>query len=128
VVTARPWRKHGNLIDLPSAVIAAGTAAGFQPLERCVALLAAVRDGHLVARPSFFQLQQVRNARARGIPMHLIAHEDVLIMIKEPETSHIPEAIAVASANATTRTASNDGPSHVATADAERRPSARRRP
>ena len=80
VVTARPWRKHGQLIDLPSAVIAAGIQAGLVPVERCVALLAAVRDGHLVARPSFFQLQQVRKARAAGVPMHLVAHEDVLVL------------------------------------------------
>jgi hypothetical protein len=44
-----------------------------------VALLAAVRDGGLVARPSFFQLQAVRKARRAGTPMHLIAHEDVLV-------------------------------------------------
>ncbi|MEU8015944.1 DNA methyltransferase [Micromonospora parva] len=79
VVTARPWRKRGELVDLPSAVIAAGLRAGLAPTERCVALLAAVRDGQLVARPSFFQLQQVRKARTAGVPMHLIAHEDVLI-------------------------------------------------
>ncbi|MBF9132753.1 site-specific DNA-methyltransferase [Plantactinospora sp. S1510] len=83
VVTARPWRKRGELVDLPSAVIAAGLRAGLVPIERCVALLAAVRDGHLVARPSFFQLQQVRKARSSGVPMHLIAHEDVLIFAKE---------------------------------------------
>jgi hypothetical protein len=82
VVTVRPWRKHGDLVDLPSAVVAAGTAAGLTPLERCVALLAAVRDGRLVARPSFFQLQQVRKARSLGVPMHLIAHEDVIIFVK----------------------------------------------
>ena len=80
VVTARPWRKHGDLVDLPSAVIAAGNAAGLTPIERCIALLTAVRDGHLVARPSFFQLQQVRKARALGVRMHLIAHEDVLVL------------------------------------------------
>ncbi|WP_435795812.1 TRM11 family SAM-dependent methyltransferase [Micromonospora taraxaci] len=79
VVTARPWRKRGELIDLPSAVIAAGLRAGLAPIERCVALLSAVRAGQLVARPSFFQLQQVRKARSSGVPMHLIAHEDVLI-------------------------------------------------
>ncbi|WP_374224681.1 TRM11 family methyltransferase [Micromonospora sp. C51] len=79
VVTARPWRKRGELVDLPSAVIAAGQRAGLIPIERCVALLAAVRDGQLVARPSFFQLQQVRKARAGGVPMHLITHEDVLV-------------------------------------------------
>jgi hypothetical protein len=82
VVIARPWRKHGELIDLPSAVNGAGIRAGLTPVDRCVALLAAVRDGHLVARPSFFQLQQVRRARAAGIPMHLIAHEDVLVFVK----------------------------------------------
>jgi len=82
VVTARPWRKNGELVDLPSAVIAAGIRAGLTPTERCVALLAAVRRRQLVARPSFFQLQQVRKARASGVPMHLIAHEDVLIFTK----------------------------------------------
>ncbi len=96
VVTARPWRKNGQLVDLPSAVIAAGVRAALVPTERCVALLAAVRDGHLVARPSFFQLQAVRKARTAGTPMHLITHEDVLIFQRprnsassaEPKTPH----------------------------------------
>ncbi|TDB99394.1 site-specific DNA-methyltransferase [Micromonospora fluostatini] len=79
VVTARPWRKNGHLVDLPSAVIAAGVRAGLVPTERCVALLAAIRDNGLVARPSFFQLQAVRKARTAGTPLHLITHEDVLI-------------------------------------------------
>jgi hypothetical protein len=86
VVTARPWRRHGELVDLPAAVIAAGTRAGLVPTERCVALLAAVRDGLLVARPSFFQLHAARKARAAGTPVHLIAHEDVLVFTK-PATS-----------------------------------------
>ncbi len=91
VVTVRPWRKQGDLVDLPSAVVAAGIAAGLTPLERCVALLAAVRDGRLVARPSFFQLQQVRRARALGVPMHLIAHEDVIIFVRlEQPLPHPP--------------------------------------
>ncbi|GIG63379.1 hypothetical protein Lfu02_77510 [Longispora fulva] len=80
VVTARPYRKRGELIDLPSAVIAAGLAAGLEPVERCVALLAGVRAGKIIARPSFFQLQTVRKARAGGIPLHLISHEDVLVL------------------------------------------------
>jgi hypothetical protein len=84
VITARPWRKHTELIDLPSAILAAGVTAGFIPLERCVALLAAIRGGGLVARPSFFQLQQVRRARSQGIPLHLITHEDVLVL-RKPE-------------------------------------------
>ncbi|WP_018588572.1 TRM11 family SAM-dependent methyltransferase [Salinispora arenicola] len=94
VVTARPWRKRGELIDLPSAVIAAGLRAGLVPIERCVALLAAVRDGQLVARPSFFQLQQLRKARSSGVPMHLIAHEDVLIFAKGTSPEDGTEVVA----------------------------------
>lgn len=87
VVTARPWRKHGQLVDLPSAVIGAGVRAGLIPVDRCVALLAAVRDDTLVARPSFFQLQAVRKARRAGTPMHLIAHEDVLVFQKSANSA-----------------------------------------
>jgi hypothetical protein len=84
-------RKRGELIDLPSAVIAAGINAGLTPIERCIALLAAVRDGRLVARPSFFQLQQVRKARAAGVPMHLITHEDVIILAKGLKSANSTE-------------------------------------
>ena len=52
-----------------------------------MALLAAVRQGGLVARPSFYQLKNVREARAAGVPMHLIVHEDVLIF----RTGNAPE-------------------------------------
>ena len=82
VVTARPWRHHGELVDLPAAVLAAGTQAGLIPAARCVALLAGMRDGRLIARPSFFQLDNLRKARLRGEPWHLIVHEDLLIFRK----------------------------------------------
>jgi hypothetical protein len=82
VVPARPWRKNGQLVDLPSAVIGAGLRAGLIPTERCVAPLSAVRSGRLIARPSFFRLTAVRMARIAGTPLHLIAHEDVLIFAK----------------------------------------------
>jgi modification methylase len=86
-ITARPWRHHGELVDLPAAVVAAAQAAGLVPVERCVALLAAVRDGHLQARPSFFQLTNVRAARAAGVPMALIVHEDLLAFRLRPRGS-----------------------------------------
>jgi len=79
VVTARPWRQRGELVDLPGAVLAAGASAGLIPAERCVALLAGLRGQQLIPRPSFFQLDNIRKARARGEPWHLIVHEDVLI-------------------------------------------------
>jgi hypothetical protein len=44
-----------------------------------VALLAGLRGQRLIPRPSFFQLDNVRKARARGEPWHLIVHEDVLV-------------------------------------------------
>ena len=47
-----------------------------------VALLAGVSGERLVPRASFFQLQQVRKARAAGLPLRVIAHEDVLVLRK----------------------------------------------
>jgi modification methylase len=49
------------------------------PFERNVALLVGLRGERLVGRPSFFQLDRVRKARARGLPLRIIAHEDVLV-------------------------------------------------
>ena len=84
MITTRPWRQRGELVDFPGAVLATGAAAGLIPVERCVALLAGLRGGTLVARPSFFQLRNLREARARGKPWHLIVHEDVLIFRNPP--------------------------------------------
>ena len=58
--------------------------AGLVPVARCVALLAGLRGGKLIARPSFFQLDNLRRARAKGQPWHLIVHEDVLIFRNPP--------------------------------------------
>ena len=87
VVTARPWRHRGELVDLPTAVLAAGRQAGLVPVERCAALLAGLRDNRLILRPSFFQAKNTRDARRAGLPLHLIAHEDVLVF-RKPDTLH----------------------------------------
>lgn len=79
VLTARPWRRNGALVDLPGALVRLADDAGLRLIERDVALLAAVRGGELVPLASFFQLKDVRAARARGVPHHVIAHEDVLV-------------------------------------------------
>ena len=60
-------------------------------LQHLIALHAAVRDGGLVARPSFWQLTQTRKARARGEPAHLVVHEDVLVFTKT-QSSWVPMA------------------------------------
>ncbi|MGI5352985.1 TRM11 family SAM-dependent methyltransferase [Streptomyces sp. CA-250714] len=94
VVIVRPWREHGELIDLPAAVLHAGKKAGLNPAEHNIALLAGLRDGQLILRPSFFQMKNTRDARRRGVPLHLIAHEDVLVFRKPkpPDAAALPEA------------------------------------
>jgi modification methylase len=79
VLTARPWRRREQLIDFPGQLTRTAEAAGLVPFERNVALLVGLRGDRLVARPSFFQLDRVRKARARGLPLQIIAHEDVLV-------------------------------------------------
>ncbi|MGW4826262.1 DNA methyltransferase [Amycolatopsis japonica] len=86
-ITVRPWREHSELIDLPSQIIACGRTAGLVPVERCVALLARVADRELVARGSFFQRDFIRKQREQGLPLHLIAHEDVIVLRRPLETA-----------------------------------------
>jgi tRNA G10 N-methylase Trm11 len=83
VLTTRPVRRRrDDLIDLPTLVLGAATSAGLEPVERCVALLAAVRGDQVIHRASMFALLSVRRARAQGIPTSVIAHEDVFVLRK----------------------------------------------
>ena len=92
VITARPWRHRGELIDLPTAILAAGHHAGLTPTERCAALLAGLRDNRLILRPSFFQTKNTRDARRAGLPLHLIAHEDALVFRKPGTATRMPSS------------------------------------
>ncbi|WFE42537.1 DNA methyltransferase [Micromonospora sp. WMMD998] len=92
VVTARPYRRHGELIDIPGMVVAAGINAGLELVEECIALICGVRDGVIIPRASFFQQKNTRDAIAAGDPQWLVQHEDVLIL-KAPL---IPESSAEA--------------------------------
>ncbi len=78
-MTVRPWWRAGQLIDLPGALVSVGEDAGLVLYERNVALLTALRDDTLVPRSSFFALEQVRKARAAGVPRSVTAHEDLLV-------------------------------------------------
>ncbi|WP_435593796.1 TRM11 family SAM-dependent methyltransferase [Nocardia sp. bgisy118] len=91
VITARPWRQHAELVPLPSHLYTCGELAGLVPVERCVALLGRLSDGELVARSSFFQRDFVVKQRSSGLPIHLIAHEDVVILRKPDTTSGATE-------------------------------------
>jgi len=78
-MTVRPWWRAGQLVDLPGALATVGEQAGLVLYERNVALLTALRDDTLVPRSSFFALEQVRKARAAGVPRSVTAHEDLLV-------------------------------------------------
>lgn len=76
----RPYWSKGALVDLPGRLTTAVTDhTELSLFERNIALLAGVREDRLVPRASFFQLDQVRKARSRGLPRHLLAHEDLLV-------------------------------------------------
>ncbi|WP_018791318.1 TRM11 family SAM-dependent methyltransferase [Salinispora arenicola] len=79
-ITARPYRRHGELIDIPGMVVAAGQAAGLELVEECVALMAGVRNGAIVPRASFFQIKNVSAAIEAGDPQWIPQHEDVIIL------------------------------------------------
>jgi modification methylase len=68
-----------QLVDLPGQLTQVAEATGLLLYESNAALLVGLRQDRLVPRPSFFQLNQVRKARAHGLPLRIIAHEDVLV-------------------------------------------------
>ena len=82
VTVTKNMRRSGRLVDLAGTTVRLAHDAGFVYLQHVVALLGAVRDGELVAHPSFWQLRQTRLARANGHPVHLTVHEDVLVLAK----------------------------------------------
>jgi modification methylase len=86
VTVTKNTRRAGRLNDLATTTVQLADQAGFAYLQHIIALHAAVRDGGLVARPSFWQLTQTRKARTHGEPAHLVVHEDLLIFTN-PVTS-----------------------------------------
>ncbi|MER7471239.1 DNA methyltransferase [Micromonospora sp. NPDC000018] len=81
VITCRPVRRQrDDLIDLPGELLTVAQSVGLVPVQRCAAMLAAVRNGQIVHRANMFGLLAVRRARDQGIPVHLVAHEDVLVL------------------------------------------------
>ena len=85
VTVTKNTRRAGRAFDLTGTTVALSRSVGFVYLQHVVALLAAIRDGSLFARPSFWQLTQIRRARGRGEPAHLVVHEDVCVFTKPEE-------------------------------------------
>ncbi|NRQ30926.1 site-specific DNA-methyltransferase [Nonomuraea sp. NN258] len=81
-ITVRPYRMRGELVDLPGHVHQVAQQAGLVFADRIACLLCGLGDGTLLNRASFFQLHEARKAWARGLPIHAVAHEDLLIYTK----------------------------------------------
>jgi hypothetical protein len=86
-IATRPFRRHGHLVDFPGQVWEAAQDAGLEPLQRLIALLCGIKDDRLVPRASFFAMHETRRARQAGTPLHVVAHEDVLVL-RKPLTRH----------------------------------------
>jgi tRNA G10 N-methylase Trm11 len=77
VLTVRPYREHGALVDLPGRLITLAHEHGLRFCSREVALLCGLKGNGLALRASFFQLYHQRAGTIER--MLLIGHEDVLI-------------------------------------------------
>ncbi|NUW37322.1 hypothetical protein HTZ77_38880 [Nonomuraea sp. SMC257] len=67
---------------MPGLVQKVAQRAGLNFADRIVCLLCGLGRGKLLNRASFFQLYEARKGRARGLPIHATAHEDLLIFTK----------------------------------------------
>jgi hypothetical protein len=105
-MTVRPYWQRGTLIDLPGRLTAALVEhTDLTLLDRNIALLAGIREDRLVPRASFFQLGQVRAARAHGLPRHITAHEDVLVWINPATVATAPDRATPARLDSSERAA-----------------------
>jgi hypothetical protein len=91
-VTARPYRTRGELVDIPGMVTTAGHAAGLTLIDRCIALIAGIRNGQLIPRASFFQLHNTRLAHQASDPQWLIQHELVHIFRSDSSRASHPSS------------------------------------
>ena len=89
-ITTRPFRRHGHLINFPGQVWEAAQDAGLEPLQRLIALLCGIKNDRLVPRASFFAMHETRRARQAGTPLHVVAHEDVLVLRKRTAIAEHP--------------------------------------
>jgi hypothetical protein len=77
VLTVRPYREQGALVDLPGRLITLAEQHGLRFCSREVALLCGLKGNGLALRASFFQLYHQRAGTIER--MLLIGHEDVLV-------------------------------------------------
>lgn len=87
VVVTKDLREKGALRDLAGMTTTLCTDVGLAYWQHVIALLATIREGELVPRPSFWQMLQTRKAQARDERTQLVCHEDVLVFRKPTRTN-----------------------------------------
>jgi SAM-dependent methyltransferase len=85
VMTVRPYRRGGRLVDLPGQLEKLAARNGLSLCARQAALLCGLDGEKVIPRASFFQINHQRKG---AIPrMLIIAHEDVLVFQPAPSTT-----------------------------------------
>jgi DNA modification methylase len=84
VLVTKNLRAEGSLRNIAGDTITLCQQIGLEFQQHIIALLAALRDDCILARPSYFQLTHVRQTLARGERTQLVCHEDVLVF-QQPE-------------------------------------------
>ena len=82
VSVTKNTRRKGRCYDLLGETVSICEGVGFTYLQHVIAVHAAVRDGQLCSRPSYWQISAIRRAHARGEAAHLVVHEDVTCFLK----------------------------------------------
>jgi modification methylase len=82
VVVTKNLRSDGAMLDLAGDTVELCLASGLLYWQHVIALHAAIRGSELVPRPSFWQLNTIRQALVRGERIRLVCHEDVLVFRK----------------------------------------------
>lgn len=93
VCVTKDLRSDGALRNLSGETIALCEGAGLLYWQRIIGLLATIREGELVMRPSFWQMLYTRRRRALGDRTHVVAHEDVLVLRKPPGRAAAAQAV-----------------------------------
>ncbi|WP_435158215.1 DNA modification methylase [Amycolatopsis sacchari] len=93
VITCRPWRRHGRLLDLPGMIHEAVEATGLDPVEDCVALAAPVRGNQVRPRVVTRSGRGPDAADLRHRSAARPAHIDVFVFRSPTTLSECHEAI-----------------------------------
>lgn len=86
VITCRPWRRHGRLLDLPGKIHDAADAIGLVPADHCIALTAPIRGNRVRPRIVSRKGHLPESTDIHPGPTALSAHIDVLVF-------HLPATV-----------------------------------